>query len=72
VPGSPIVLGSFDNGRAAADTLFDFGGLPPFQVQVKNNLTVPGWSNSGSPTSNRTATVPIQPGPGFIRVVGSP
>jgi hypothetical protein len=144
VSGSPIVLGLFDNGRAAADTLFDIlvpthgiypfqviyfqsGGLasceffsvtnldtggkvlineptdpnaiksfrvlspritsvarsgsnvsinwaygnPPFQVQFKNNITGP-WSNSGSPTSNRTALVPIQPGAGFIRVVGSP
>jgi hypothetical protein len=46
-------------------------GNPPFQVQFKNNITGP-WSNSGSPTSNRTALVPIQPGAGFIRIVGSP
>jgi hypothetical protein len=143
VSGSPIVLGLFDNGRGAADTLFDFlvqtrgiypfqviyfqsaglasceffsvdiattnkvlindlsvtnaiksyrvlapiitsivrngstvsinwaYGNPPFQVQFKNKLT-DAWSNSGSPTSNRTALVPIQPGAGFIRVVGSP
>jgi hypothetical protein len=143
VPGSPIVLGLFDGGRSASDTLFDFlvttGGVypfqliyfesagqascelfsvdiattnkflindlstnaaiksfivvppritniarsgsnvsiswvygnPPFQVQFKNNITGP-WSNSGSPTSNRTALIPIQPGAGFFRVVGSP
>jgi hypothetical protein len=143
VPGSPIVLGLFDDGRGTADTLFDFfvptsgvypfqliyfestGGAscelfsvdiattnkvlindltvtgaiksflvvppritsivrsgsnvsinwvygnPPFQVQFKNNI-IGSWSNSGSPTSNRTALVPIQPGAGFIRVVGSP
>ena len=144
VAGSPIVLGIFDNGRGADDTLFDFFvqssgvypfqliyfesagsascelfsvdlatttnktlindltvtgaiksfivippritsivrsgsnvsidwayGNPPFQVQFKNNLSA-AWSNSGSPTSNRTALVPIQPGAGFIRVVGSP
>lgn len=143
VSGSPIILGLFDNGRAADDTLFDFVvqtsgvypfqliyfestgaascelfsvkfansekilindtnnvdaiksfivippritsvvrsgsnvsinwayGNPPFQVQFKNNINGP-WSNSGSPTSNRTALVPIQPGAGFIRVVGSP
>jgi len=46
-------------------------GNPPFQVQFKNKLT-DAWANSGSPTSNRTATVPIQPGAGFFRVVGSP
>ncbi len=143
VSGSPIVLGLFDNGRAASDTLCDFlvqtngvygfqliyfesdgdanceffsvnlatgdlilvndlsntnaiksfrvvppritsivrsgsnvsiswaYGNPPFQVQFKNNINGP-WSNSGSPTSNRTALVPIQPGAGFFRVVGSP
>jgi hypothetical protein len=36
VNGSPIVLGIFDGGRGAADTLFDFlvktSGLYPFQV----------------------------------------
>jgi hypothetical protein len=36
VSGSPIVLGLFDNGRGAADTLFDFqvptSGVYPFQV----------------------------------------
>jgi hypothetical protein len=46
-------------------------GTPPFQVQFKNNLNGT-WSNFGSPTSSRTATVPILPGAGFIRVVGSP
>jgi hypothetical protein len=46
-------------------------GFPPFQVQTKSKLT-DSWSNSGSPTSNRSALVPIQPGAGFIRVVGSP
>jgi len=143
VSGSPIVLGLFDNGRGASDTLFDFlvttGGVypfqliyfesrgsaslelfsvrlatgdkilvndlsnanavksfriippritstvrsgsnvsinwaygnPPFQVQFKNNI-IGAWNNLGSPTSNRTALVPIQPGAGFIRVVGSP
>jgi hypothetical protein len=46
-------------------------GNPPFQVQFKNNITG-SWSNSGAPTSNRSALVPIQPGAGFFRVVGSP
>jgi hypothetical protein len=144
VSGSPITLGAFDNGRGAADTLFDFlvqtsgiycfqviyfesdgsasceffsvtnlatgdkilindladanaiksyrvlkpritsivpdgsnvviqwaYGIPPFQVQFKNDITGT-FSNVGSPTLNRTATVPIQPGAGFIRVVSNP
>jgi hypothetical protein len=36
VPGTPIVLGSFDNGRAAGNTLFDFAvqtpGIYPFKL----------------------------------------
>jgi hypothetical protein len=144
VAGSAIILGSFDGGRAADDTLFDFavttagvypfqliyfesggsascelfsvdlasntkilvndlsnpkaiksfqtipprivsitragpnvvlswaGGQPPFQVQFKNDLKNPTWSNSGSSTTNFTASVPIQPGAGFFRVAASP
>ena len=45
-------------------------GTPPFQLQSKSSLTEPGWTNIGAPTSNRTASVPIQPGAAFIRVVG--
>jgi len=143
VSGSPIVLGLFDNGRAAGNTFFDFlvqtpgvynfqliyfesdrsaccelfsatpstgdlvlvndttnsaaiksfqvippritstvrtgadlviswaYGLAPFQLQFKNNLNGT-WNNLGTPTNSRTAHVPIQPGAGFVRVVGSP
>lgn len=143
VSGSPITLGLFDNGRAAADSLFDFYvqtagvynfqliffestgqascelfsvdiptgnmtlindtntvgsiksflvippritsitrsgaevilnwayGFPPFQLQFKNNINGT-WANLGAPTNARTAHVAIQPGAGFIRVVGSP
>jgi hypothetical protein len=46
-------------------------GIPPFQVQFKNDITGT-FSNLGSPTLNRTATVPIQPGAGFIRIVSNP
>jgi hypothetical protein len=45
-------------------------GAPPYQLQFKNHLTDPTWSNLGSTTSNRTATVPILPGAAFIRVYG--
>jgi hypothetical protein len=143
VSGVPITLGIFDNGRGAADTLFDFlvptsgiypfqviyfqstgdseigffsvtnlatggsilindtnypnaiisyrslaahftsiaqsgtnivlnwaYGTPLFQVQQKTNLTDALWSNIGSPTSNSTAIIPIQPGTRFFRVSG--
>jgi len=43
-------------------------GTPPFQVQFKTNLTDTVWNNVGSPTPNRTATVPIQSSTGFFRV----
>jgi hypothetical protein len=145
ISGSPIELGVFDNGRAAADTLFDVlvptsgiypfqviyfqsdklaseeffsvtniatvpgkvlvndpndpnsipsyrvlkpritsvvrsgsnaavswaYGTPPFQVQFKTNVTDTLWNNVGSPTSSRSANVPIQSDTGFIRVFGN-
>lgn len=143
MPRAPLVLGLFDNGRAAADTVFDVlvptsgiypfqliyfesqgsasceffsvtnlatgdkvlindlssadavrsyrelapritgivpngsnaviqwaYGAPPFQVQFKVGLTDPAWSNVGAPTTDRTASVPMQSGAGFIRVSG--
>jgi hypothetical protein len=58
--------------RSGTDVVINWAyGNPPFQVQFKNNITGT-WSNSGAPTSSRTAHVPIQPGAGFIRVMGSP
>jgi hypothetical protein len=45
-------------------------GAPPFQVQIKTNLTDAVWNNVGSPTSNSTASIPIQPGTRFFRVFG--
>ena len=143
VSGSPVVLGLFDAGRGAADTLFDVlaatsgvypfqviyfqstqrsteeffsvtnlvtgdkilindpaypnsiksyrvlaphftsivqsgpnavlnwaYGTPPFQVQVKTNLSDAAWNNIGATTSDRTANVQIQPGSRFFRVFG--
>jgi len=143
ISGAPIVTGVFDNGRGAADTLFDIlvpssgiypfrvvyfqsagyaeeeffsvtnfatggktlindtnysnaiiayrglapfitsivrsgsnavlnwaYGTPPFQVQIKTNLTDAAWSNIGSPTTNSTASIPIQSGTRFFRVFG--
>jgi hypothetical protein len=45
-------------------------GTPPFQVQFKTNLTDAVWSDSGSTTTNRTASIPIQTSTGFFRVFG--
>jgi hypothetical protein len=45
-------------------------GNPPFQVQTKSSLTNLVWIDSGQPTTNRSANVTIQPGAGFLRVVG--
>ena len=43
-------------------------GTPPFQVQVKTNLTDAAWSNVGAPTAGNTANVPIDSNTKFIRV----
>jgi hypothetical protein len=57
--------------RSGPDVVISWAhGEPTFQVQTKSSLTNLVWINSGSPTTNRTANVPIQPGAGFIRVVG--
>jgi hypothetical protein len=47
-------------------------GTPPFQVQVKNDITSPTWNNIGGPTSNRSASIAIAPGAAFFRIIGSP
>ena len=43
-------------------------GAPPYQVQVKTNLTDAIWSNVGAPTAGNTANVPIDSSTKFIRV----
>ncbi len=43
-------------------------GTPPFQVQVKTNLTDPTWSNVGASTSGNSALVPAASATKFIRV----
>ena len=45
-------------------------GTPPFQLQSATNLNSLTWSDTGSSTTNRTTTVPIQPGMSFFRVYG--
>jgi hypothetical protein len=58
--------------RSGTDVVVSWAyGYPPFQLQFKNSING-AWNNFGSPTNARTAHVPIQPGAGFIRVVGSP
>jgi hypothetical protein len=57
--------------RSGPDVVINWAyGTPPFQVQFKSDLSSLLWTDSGSPTTNRTAHVPIQPGAGFIRVAG--
>jgi hypothetical protein len=57
--------------RSGTNAVVDWAyGVPAFQVQIKNDVSNPNWSNSGSPTTNRTANVPIQSGAAFIRVAG--
>jgi hypothetical protein len=59
--------------RSGSNAVIDWAyGTPPFQVQFKTNVTDAVWSNVGSTTSNRTASVPIQTSTGFIRVANSP
>jgi len=43
-------------------------GTPPYQVQIKTNITDASWSNFGSATSNSTASIPMQSATLFIRV----
>jgi hypothetical protein len=45
-------------------------GTPPFQVQASDTMRTGGWNNSGAPTPNRSAIVPIQGVAGFFRVTG--
>jgi hypothetical protein len=56
--------------RSGSNVIIDWAyGTPPFQLQSASNFPSTSWVNVGSPTSNRTATVPIQPGNAFFRVL---
>lgn len=58
--------------RSGSNVVIEWAyGTPPFQVQFKSTLT-DNWSSLGSTTNGRTASIPIQPGAGFIRVVSNP
>ena len=46
------------------------GGTAPFKVQTRDNLSTGNWADVGSPTNERTATVPRQGPIMFVRVVG--
>jgi hypothetical protein len=37
-------------------------GTPPFQLQLSSTLATGSWTNTGAPTPNRTATLPLEPG----------
>jgi hypothetical protein len=47
------------------------GGLGPFQVQTRTNVTLGTWQNTGLQTNVRTSTIPIgAASPAFYRVAG--
>ncbi len=55
--------------KSGANALVNWAyGAPPFQVQVKTNLTDANWSNVGAPTAGNSASVPIDSNTKFIRV----
>jgi len=55
--------------RSGASAIVNWAyGAPPYQVQVKTNLTDAVWSNVGSPTAGTTANVPIDSSTKYIRV----
>ena len=57
--------------RSGSDLVIQWvDGTPPFQVEFSSTLRTGGWSDLGPPTSNRTATIPMQGGSGFVRVAG--
>jgi hypothetical protein len=45
-------------------------GTPPFQVEVSDTMFEDSWTDQGPPTSDRTATVPIEGASGYVRVGG--
>jgi hypothetical protein len=54
--------------RSGANAVVNWiNGTPPYQVQVKTNLT-DAWSDVGAPTSGTSANVPIDSSTTFIRV----
>jgi len=46
------------------------GGTPPFKIQTRQSLSAGNWADVGSPTNERTATVPRNGATGFVRIVG--
>jgi len=57
--------------RSGSNVIINWAyGVPPFQLESKTDLSGT-WTNLGSSTTNRTATVPISPGSAFFRVKGS-
>lgn len=45
-------------------------GTPPFQVQRRADAATGAWENVGSPTSEKSATIPVGTTPAFFRVQG--
>jgi hypothetical protein len=57
--------------RDGSDLVIEWvGGTPPFQVEVSDTMLDDSWTDQGSPTPDRTATVPAEGAAGFVRVEG--
>jgi hypothetical protein len=58
------------NGTAA--TVNWVNGLPPFQVQIRTNLTTDPWHNVGGLITNQIQTVPSTSKDAFFQILGTP
>lgn len=69
VPSTPILMGApaVAGGKV---TITWNGGSGPFQVQKRASLSAGGWTNLGTPTTNRSATDDLSGAAAFYRVVG--
>lgn len=68
VAGAPRITSVVRNGTDLELQWVD--GTPPFQVQRSGTLGLGSWNDFGAATSSRSATIPMEGGVGFVRVVG--
>ena len=68
-PQNPVITGIAVEGDNLRLTWT--GGTAPFQVQRRSSLTSGGWDSAGTPTTTRTALVPLGADPvAYLQVVG--
>jgi hypothetical protein len=57
--------------RNGSDLVIEWvDGTPPFQVEVSGTMLEDSWTDQGSPTQDRAATVPVEGAAGYVRVAG--